>query len=60
MGGCELKQTKKDYDKGISEIKEILKGNISKSKKEFKKKMIEFSNKEMYEEAQKLKIKLIY
>ena len=25
LGGCELKQTKKDYDKGISEIKEILK-----------------------------------
>ena len=58
LGGCELKQTKKDYDKGISEIKEILKGNISKSKKEFKKKMIEFSNKEMYEEAQKIKDKI--
>ena len=58
MGGCELKQTKKDYDKGISEIKEILKGNISKSKKEFKKKMIEFSNKEMYEEAKKIKDKI--
>ena len=25
LGGCELKQTKQDYDKGISEIKEILK-----------------------------------
>ena len=58
LGGCELKQTKKDYDKSISEIKEILKGNISKSKKEFKKKMIEFSNKEMYEEAQKIKDKI--
>ena len=48
----------KDYDNGISDIKEILKGNISKSIKEFKKKMIEFSNKEMYEEAQKIKDKI--
>ena len=47
-----------DYEKNILAIKQILKGNVNESKRNFKKEMIKFSNNQEYEKAQKIKEKI--
>ena len=58
LGGCEGKESLEDYEKNILAIKQILKGNINESKRNFKKEMIKFSNNQEYEKAQKIKEKI--
>lgn len=58
LGGCEGKQSLEDYEKNILAIKQILKGNVNESKRNFKKEMIKFSNNQEYEKAQKIKEKI--
>ena len=58
LGGCEGKESLEDYEKNILAIKQILKGNVNESKRNFKKKMIKFSNNQEYEKAQKIKEKI--
>ena len=58
LGGCEGKESLEDYEKNILAIKQILKGNVNESKKNFKKEMIKFSNNQEYEKAQKIKEKI--
>jgi len=58
LGGCEGKENLEDYEKNILAIKQILKGNVNESKRNFKKEMIKFSNNQEYEKAQKIKEKI--
>ena len=58
LGGCEGKESIEDYEKNILAIKQILKGNVNESKRNFKKEMIKFSNNQEYEKAQKIKEKI--
>ena len=58
LGGCEGKESLEDYEKNILAIKQILKGNVNDSKRNFKKEMIKFSNNQEYEKAQKIKEKI--
>ena len=58
LGGCEGKESLEDYEKNILAIKQILKGNVNESKRNFKKEMIKFSNNQDYEKAQKIKEKI--
>lgn len=58
LGGCEGKESLEDYEKNILAIKQILKGNVNESKRNFKKEMIKFSNNQEYEKAQKIKEKI--
>ena len=58
LGGCEGKESLEDYEKNILAIKQILKGNVNESKRNFKKEMMKFSNNQEYEKAQKIKEKI--
>ena len=58
LGGCEGKESLEDYEKNILAIKQILKGNVNESKRNFKKEMIKFSKNQEYEKAQKIKEKI--
>ena len=58
LGGCVGKESLEDYEKNILAIKQILKGNVNESKRNFKKEMIKFSNNQEYEKAQKIKEKI--
>lgn len=58
LGGCEGKENLEDYEKNILAIKQILKGNVNESKRNFKKEMLKYSNNQEYEKAQKIKEKI--
>ncbi len=51
-------QSQEEYDKNISEITEILKGNVGIVEKQLSEKMIELAAKMRFEEAYDLKLKL--
>ena len=59
LGGCEGHEVKEDYDKKISQIKKILKGNIKQVKDFLIEQMNEFSEKLEFEEAQLMKVSLL-
>ena len=58
LGGCEGKENLEDYEKNVLAIKQILKGNVNESKRNFKKEMLKYSNNQEYEKAQKIKEKI--
>ena len=58
LGGCEGKENLEDYKKNVLAIKQILKGNVNESKRNFKKEMLKYSNNQEYEKAQKIKEKI--
>ena len=57
-GPCEGLQSKEDYDKSISEIKEIIKGNINSVKHQLKKLMLVNADDYEFEKAQIIKEKI--
>ncbi len=57
-GPCEALQTMEDYNKNISEITEILKGNISIIEKQIQEEMQSLAEQLRFEEAHELKEKL--
>jgi excinuclease ABC subunit C len=57
-GPCEGLQSESDYDNGISQIREILRGNIRTVTDHLKELMLKYSSALKYEEAQKIKEKL--
>ncbi len=57
-GPCEGLQTKEDYDSSISDIKEILKGNINSVIQHLENLMKDHASKYEYEDAQLLKNKI--
>jgi len=58
-GPCEALQTMEDYNKNISEITEILKGNISIIEKQIQEEMQSLAEQLRFEEAHELKEKLL-
>jgi len=59
-GPCEAKQTKEDYDHNISQIRHILKGNVSEVIQLMKQQMNELASSYKFEDAAWLKKKLEY
>ncbi len=59
LGPCEGHQTLEDYQQNIDAIREILKGNFKESIRNFKKQMMAFADAMQFEEAQRIKDKLI-
>lgn len=57
-GPCEGLQSSEDYDKNISEIKDIIKGNFKTIKQELNKKMHQYAEKLEFEKAQIIKEKI--
>lgn len=57
-GACEGMQTENHYLEDVKAIRNILKGNFSSSLQKFKDLMFQFSEKQEFEEAQKIKEKL--
>lgn len=57
-GCCENRQSQEEYSSNISEIKSILKGDISRLIIELKEKMAEFSSSYQFEKAQIIKERL--
>ncbi|MCK5815526.1 MAG: excinuclease ABC subunit UvrC [Flavobacteriaceae bacterium] len=55
---CENRQTEENYDKGIKEIRQIIKGNFKDSLETLKRLMNEFADKMEFEQAQKIKEKI--
>ena len=58
-GPCEGFELLENYQKKVDAIREILKGNFKESMKDFKNKMYELSSNMHFEEAQKIKEKII-
>ncbi len=58
LGPCEGKQSEKDYNESIRQVKEILKGNIHTVTRYLKEMMKKYAGQLMYEEAQVIKEKL--
>ena len=58
-GPCEGLELLENYQKQVDAIREILKGNFKESMKDFKNKMQELSSNMHFEEAQKIKEKII-
>lgn len=58
-GACENKETPKDYQEKIEEIKEILKGNIHGINKHLKTLMLKYAGELEFEKAQAIKEKLV-
>lgn len=58
LGPCEDFQSEKEYDKSITSIRNIVKGNFKESLVFFEDLMMRFAKKMEFEEAQKIKIKL--
>ena len=58
-GPCEGFELLENYQKQVDAIREILKGNFKESMKDFKNKMQELSSNMHFEEAQKIKEKII-
>lgn len=59
LGPCEGHQALQDYQQNIDAIREILKGNFKESIRNFKKQMMAFADAMQFEEAQRIKDKLI-
>ncbi len=59
LGPCEGHQALQDYQQNIDAIREILKGNFKESIRNFKKQMMAFADAMHFEEAQRIKDKLI-
>jgi excinuclease ABC subunit C len=57
-GPCEGLQSEEDYNRTISEIKEIIKGNISNVLKQFRDLMMTFAENLEFEKAQIIKLKM--
>lgn len=57
-GPCEMHESLENYQRHVSQIREILKGNFKDSLREFKKKMTEYASEMNFEEAQKMKDKI--
>lgn len=57
-GCCEGLQSLEEYNKNISEIKQILKGEIGEIEKNLETEMLQFAEKMKFEEAQAIKEKL--
>ncbi len=57
-GPCEGLQDETDYNQTISEISEIIKGNISNVLKQLKIKMMSYANSLEFEKAQMIKVKM--
>ena len=55
---CEAKQNKEEYDKNISEIKQIVKGNIFGIIKQLKARMQQHAEQFEYEKAHQIKLKI--
>jgi len=58
-GPCIGAQTQDDYNKNIEAVKEILKGNTSQVSDNIYKKMMQFADNQIFEEAEKLKEKYL-
>lgn len=58
LGPCVQKESEEDYNQYISEIKNILKGNIKTVIKELEKIMFAFANELKFEEAENIKQKI--
>ncbi len=58
-GACEGLETEIIYDEYIKEIKSIIKGNFKEILNKFNSRMLDFANKMKFEEAQKIKDKLV-
>lgn len=59
-GPCEGKQTEREYLDMISQVRNIVKGNVNDVASQLKKIMVEFSTNYQFEEAQNVKDKLDY
>jgi len=57
-GPCEERESEIEYQKKISAIRDILKGNFKDSLSDFRKLMMEFAKDMRFEEAQKIKEKI--
>ena len=57
-GPCQRRQTREDYDESITQIRDILKGNISSLIRRLKAMMTECANAYSFEEAEKIKNKI--
>lgn len=55
---CESKQTEENYNKGIKEIRQIIKGNFKESLQTLTNLMNEFASEMEFEQAQKIKEKI--
>tara|TARA_R110002050_G_scaffold195593_1_gene330453 strand:+ start:61825 stop:63633 length:1809 start_codon:yes stop_codon:yes gene_type:complete len=55
LGGCEGKQSEYEYDKSISEIRHILKGNLGDLTRDLKTTMVGFAENLEFEKAHELK-----
>ena len=60
LGPCESLQTEHDYNESISQIKDILKGNLSTVIVHLRDKMNEYAHAYKYEEADRVKNKLSF
>ena len=58
-GPCEGHESLENYQKEVEAIREILKGNFKESLKDFKEKMFLLASEMQFEEAQKLKEKIL-
>ena len=59
MGPCVGKQSYEDYQRGIQQAREILKGNTRQMLKELRDEMLQLSNELRFEEAEEVKRKYI-
>ncbi len=58
-GPCEAYETLENYQKQVDAIREILKGNFKESMRDFKTAMNQFASNLQFEEAQKIKNKIV-
>jgi excinuclease ABC subunit C len=58
-GACEALETEVQYNESIKEIRNIVKGNFKESLEKFQEMMLRFSENMEFEEAQKIKEKLV-
>lgn len=58
LGPCEGLQTAEDYDKGIQQVKNILKGNLTPVLQSYKQEMLSLANELQFEKAEILKKKI--
>ncbi len=58
LGPCEGLESEADYNAKIAQVKEMLKGRLSKVKRQIKTQMVQASTELNFEKAQRLKLKL--
>lgn len=59
-GPCEGRQTAEDYQEGLQQLKNILKGNLGPVIQQFKKEMREFADKMDFEQAEAIRKKIVH